>query len=231
MALNVVQLMAPYNSGQAIPGLATAVINGAGLTIDSSGIIALSPATTTTIGGVIADGTTIAVDSSGVISVVDPPVTSFVYFDDLSSAFDGVQDTFTLTVGGTATSPSPTSNIQVFLGGVAQTYGTSYTVSGNQITFTEPPEFQTNFVSNTVSSAQPQGFVYFDDISTAFDGITTSFQLTVGGVVTSVSSPTISVFLGGVLQAPGGAYSVSGSTITFTEAPPFQTAFIATAIA
>jgi hypothetical protein len=232
MALNVVQLIAPYASGQTIPGLVTGVTEGTALTISASGVISVNPATSTTLGAVIPDGTTIGVDSAGVISVLDPALPTLIYFDSLASSFDGVQTTFTLTIGGVASGPSPSSNIQVFLGGVAQEFGDAYTISGDQISFSEAPEFQTNFVANTIGSTSAQeSFVYFDDISTAFDGATTSFQLTVGGVVTPVSTPTISVFLGGTLQAPGGAYNVSGSTITFTEAPLFGTRFIATVIA
>jgi len=232
MPLNAVQILAPYNSGQAIPGLVSGVSEGAGVAIDAAGVIDLVPATTTSIGGVIPDGVTIDVDPAGVISVLNPPSLAFAYYDDLSTAFDGVEVTFTLTIGGTASAPTPATNIQVFLGGTAQAYGISYTVSGDQITFSEAPVAQTNFVANTITSAaQTQGFVYFHDLSTAFDGVTTSFPLTVGGVVTTVTSPIVSVFLGGVLQIPGGAYSISGSTITFTEAPAFETSFIATVIA
>ena len=53
MALNVVQLMAPYNSGQAIPGLANAVIEGTGLDIDAAGIISLNGTEAATLGFVV----------------------------------------------------------------------------------------------------------------------------------------------------------------------------------
>ena len=59
-----------------------------------------------------------------------------------------------------------------------------------------------------------------DDISSGFNGAATGFNLTVGGDAAPIASAyQLIVSLGGVLQEPGVAYSVSGSTITFTEAP------------
>jgi hypothetical protein len=44
---------------------------------------------------------------------------------------------------------------------------------------------------------------------------------------TPVPSANIVVFLGGVPQQPNAAYTVAGSTITFTEAPLAGTLFYA----
>ena len=190
----------------------------------------LSPATTSTLGGVIVDGETIQVDPAGVISIVTPPEFGFVYFDTLTDAFDGVTTTFTLSIGGVATVPTPTPNIQVFLGGVAQIYGLSYTILDDQIIFSEPPVANTSFVANTIASLQGLGFAYYDNLASAFDGSTTSFSLTIGGAPTPPPNGLVMVYLGGTLQAPGGAYSISGSTITFTEAPLAQTQFMAVTV-
>jgi hypothetical protein len=69
----------------------------------------------------------------------------------LSTLIDGVSFTYTLTELGTPTffTPTPSTNIVVFLGGVPQT-PTSYGISGNQITFTDAPPAGTTFyaVSN-----------------------------------------------------------------------------------
>jgi hypothetical protein len=77
-------------------------------------------------------------------------------------------------------------------------------------------------------------YVYFDDISGLFNGTTTSFTLAVSSVATAPTPSTnIMVFIGGVPQTPGatGAYTITGSTITFTTAPPTGASFIATTIA
>ena len=68
--------------------------------------------------------------------------------------FDGVSSNYTLVELGTGTffTPTPSSNIVVFLGGVPQVPTVSYTVVGNQITFTDVPPIGTTFyaISNII---------------------------------------------------------------------------------
>jgi hypothetical protein len=68
--------------------------------------------------------------------------------------FDGVSFTYTLVELGTGTfyTPVPSTNIVVFLGGVPQTPTVGYSVTGNQITFTDAPPVGTTFyaISNIV---------------------------------------------------------------------------------
>jgi hypothetical protein len=54
-----------------------------------------------------------------------------------------------------------------------------------------------------------------------FDGVRKAFTLVDSTLSPYAPTPStnIVVFLGGVPQSPGAAYSVSGSTITFTEEP------------
>jgi hypothetical protein len=76
-------------------------------------------------------------------------------------------------------------------------------------------------------------FYNLDDISASFDGTATSFPLAIGGVAyTPVPVSNIMVFIGGVAQTPGagGAYTITGSTISFTSAPPSGAAFYATTV-
>ena len=59
-----------------------------------------------------------------------------------------------------------------------------------------------------------------DDISGTFDGNETEFALTVSTVaVTPPKETTLLISVGGILQEPVSAYTLSGSTITFTAAP------------
>lgn len=59
-----------------------------------------------------------------------------------------------------------------------------------------------------------------DDISTGFNGSTTTFNLTFSSnPVTPTNAAQLLVFLGGSFQTPGVAFTVSGSTITFASAP------------
>ena len=59
-----------------------------------------------------------------------------------------------------------------------------------------------------------------DDISSSFNGSTTDFTLQVGSAnVTPPKETTMIISVGGILQEPVTAYTVSGSTISFTSAP------------
>ena len=62
-------------------------------------------------------------------------------------------------------------------------------------------------------------FIEIDDYGSSFNGSTTAFTLQVGGVDVTPNAQNLLVMIDGVLQMPGNAYSVSGSTITYTEAP------------
>jgi len=70
----------------------------------------------------------------------------------LSGTFDGVQTTFTLIdpVTTNAYTPVPSSNLEVFLGGVPQDPLTAYTVVSDQISFTNAPLAGTSFFAFTV---------------------------------------------------------------------------------
>lgn len=59
-----------------------------------------------------------------------------------------------------------------------------------------------------------------DSIAGSFNGVTTVFSILCGGVATSAGqSANCIISVNGVLQEPYVAYTVSGSSITFTEAP------------
>jgi hypothetical protein len=73
----------------------------------------------------------------------------FIYLDDLSGSFNGTTNIFTLSQGGTPFSPDPQSNLIIVLGGIVQTPGISYTISGPQITFALAPASGAAFVGIT----------------------------------------------------------------------------------
>jgi len=75
----------------------------------------------------------------------------FVSYDDISAGFDGLVTAFPLTVGGTATPPAPSTNIMVYVGGVIQIPGSSYTVSGSTITFLSAPPASASFYAVTIA--------------------------------------------------------------------------------
>ena len=79
------------------------------------------------------------------------PAPSIKNYDNVAASFNGVLTTFPLRISTLAVPPTPTTNIMVFLGGVAQTPGTAYTISGASITFSDPPLANTHFYATTVA--------------------------------------------------------------------------------
>lgn len=64
------------------------------------------------------------------------------------------------------------------------------------------------------------GTYLLDDVSGGFDGVTTTFNLSLLGVNKTPASPAqLVVHVGSGYQIPGSGYTVSGHTITFTSAP------------
>ena len=60
----------------------------------------------------------------------------------------------------------------------------------------------------------------------SFDGSTVAFTLQTGGVnISPVNENNCLITISGVVQEPSSAYTVAGSTITFTEAPSSSDTF------
>ena len=64
-----------------------------------------------------------------------------------------------------------------------------------------------------------------DSISSNFDGSEVSFNLTIDGLDVTPTAQNLLISLGGVIQEPGTAFSVNGSTITFASAPDSSASF------
>ena len=82
----------------------------------------------------------------------------------------------------------------------------------------------------TIPAATSYAIQNLDDISGGFDNLTTTFSLTIGSVAyTPNPSANIAVFIGGVPQTPGAgnSYTITGSQITFSDAPPSGASFYA----
>lgn len=82
----------------------------------------------------------------------------------------------------------------------------------------------TSFESSTASNIQE-----LDDISGSFNGVTTTFALTVGGQsITPVTTNQLVISVGGVMQNPTNDFYISGSNIVFTTAPASGLTFFGT---
>ena len=63
-------------------------------------------------------------------------------------------------------------------------------------------------------------FLKLDDIASQFDDSTTTFNLTLGGQAFFAGNPyTLLVSLGGIIQEPIAAFTISESQINFASAP------------
>ena len=100
------------------------------------------------------DGTAdqqLTTDGAGNLFWDDPARPTFFTLG-LQGTFNGIQTIFPLIDPLTTNvySPTPSSNLEVFLGGVPQDPLTAYSVAGNLITFTNAPLAGTSFFAFTV---------------------------------------------------------------------------------
>jgi hypothetical protein len=83
-----------------------------------------------------------------------------------------------------------------------------------------------NLTNVTVGGGTAGDIKIIDDISSSFNGVTTSFTLSSGGTpINAVNKQSLIINVGGVVQDPTDDYSVSGSNILFTTAPQTDLTF------
>ena len=78
---------------------------------------------------------------------------NYVKLDDLQSQFNGTKTTFNLTSGGASYTPGSANTLLVSLGGVIQEAITAFTVTNDQITFSNPPPAGENIFIIALGSA------------------------------------------------------------------------------
>lgn len=96
----------------------------------------------------ISDGTQWVYFDVGPTPVTQP---SFIFLDNISGGFNGSNKIFTLTRGGVPFVPNPVSNLLLFVGGVPQLIGPSFTLAGSVITFDEAPQTGASFIGLTIA--------------------------------------------------------------------------------
>ncbi len=132
------------------------------------------------------------------ISVASTQTTSLKEFDDIAGSFNGSTTTFSLTFGAGSTKVYPLSvnQITIAIGGILQNAGDDYTVSGDQITFTTPPDagltFQGMFYGSSVSmNSVTSGSIGTASFSTGGPIWNIGGDVTVAGIVTVGSSSVV----------------------------------------
>jgi hypothetical protein len=118
---------------------------------------------------------------------------------------DAIQTVFTLTI-------APLSNwVDVFISGVYQ-HKSTYSIAGTTLTFTTPPPDLTDIEVNMKVPTIYTALVLHTYVG---DGLQTVFTL----LVAPTNANFTSVYISGAYQNKN-SYTVSGTTLTFSVAPP-----------
>ena len=100
-------------------------------------------------------GEQLTTDGTGVLSWEVPATTELVLLDNIGPQFNNLATSFFLELGGNPFTPTPSTNILVFLGGVPQIpgAGNAYTIVGDVIIFASAPALGTTFyaISSVIS--------------------------------------------------------------------------------
>ena len=128
---------------------------------------------------------------------------NFIKLDDLQSQFNGTKTTFNLTTGGNAYTPGSANALLVSLGGVIQEVGTSFTVTNDQITFSNPPTADAQIfiiaLGNSVSVGTPaDGTVDATKLNSVFGEYTGIGTIVLSGIVSATSLRGSGALLTGV---------------------------------
>ena len=86
-------------------------------------------------------------------SYVPGSVTNIEILDDISGSFDGIETTFNLTVSTVAVIPVNAQQIEIILGGIQQSPGVDYTISGSTVIFTTAPTNGLTFSGKLLGTA------------------------------------------------------------------------------
>ena len=146
------------------------------------------------------------------ISYESSDLSTVLELDDISSGFNSSTTTFALNVNGSPMGPENATQLQIYLGGVAQNPNQDFTISGSNIVFTTPPAAGLNFVgillgvSFPVTSVSP-GSVTLADLAADAKGVgirsdgvligygATTFNFVGAGHTFTVSSGTVDIDL------------------------------------
>ena len=128
---------------------------------------------------------------------------NFIKLDDLQSQFNGTKTTFNLTTGSNAYTPGSANALLVSLGGVIQEVGTSFTVTNDQITFSNPPTADAQIfiiaLGNSVTIGTPaDGTINATKLNANFGEYSGIGTIIMSGIVSATSVRGDGRFLTGV---------------------------------
>ena len=128
---------------------------------------------------------------------------NFIKLDDLQSQFDGSKTTFNLTTGGLSYTPGSANALLVSLGGIIQEVGSAFTVTNDQITFSNPPTADANIfiiaLGNSINIPTPaDATVNAAKLNTNFGEYSGIGTIIMSGIVSATSVRGDGRFLTGV---------------------------------
>ena len=128
---------------------------------------------------------------------------NFIKLDDLQSQFNGAKTTFNLTTGGLSYTPGSANALLVSLGGIIQEVGSAFTVTNDQITFSNPPTADANIfiiaLGNSVTISTPaDASVNAAKLNTNFGEYSGIGTIIMTGIVSATSVRGDGRFLTGV---------------------------------
>ena len=117
---------------------------------------------------------------------------NFIKLDDLQSQFNGTKTTFSLTAGGQTYKPGSGNALLVSLGGVIQEAGSAYTISNDEITFSNAPTADANIfiiaLGNSVSIGVPaDGTINASKLNASFGEYSGIGTIILSGIVSATS--------------------------------------------
>ena len=127
--------------------------------------------------------------------------------DDISSQFNGITTSFSLTSGGTSVIPIKSAQLVINLGGIVQDPSDDYFVNGSTISFSEPPETGLSFSGISLGPAIPisnilDGSIFPQDLSTGAPWWLSDYKVGIGtSVPTSLLDVEGNAIISGILTA------------------------------
>lgn len=136
--------------------------------------------------------------------------------DDISGSFNSVTVSFPITSGGFALSVVSNASLRISLGGVIQSPGTDYSISGTNLVFTTAPESGLSFSGISLGPAIPVDYANNGNVYTR-----NTFTATAGQTVFTVTGTYtvgyLDVYQNGVRLTSGTDYTATtGNTFTLT---------------
>ena len=136
--------------------------------------------------------------------------------DDISGSFNSVTQSFPLTTSGFALSVVNNASLRISLGGVIQSPGVDYSVSGTNIVFTTAPESSLSFSGISLGPAIPVDYANNGNVYTRNTFIATASQTTFT-VTGTYTVGYLDVYQNGVRLSAGTDYTAtSGTTFVLT---------------